>query len=138
MKFILFLDGKSPGAYLDEKLKVCEEIDELPRELTKCSCCKRHKINFPSIGNPVKYNLTKNYNQKTCECPCRHIARRIHNEWEKIHEVEDLISEEISEESDSTGSLEDFIVPDEGFSKKERKKLDRALQQFRGKKYIRR
>ena len=59
-------------------------------------------------------------------------------EWELVNEVEDLHSEEISEDSDSTGSLEDFIVPDEDFTKKERKKLDRALQHFRGKKSLRR
>ena len=138
MNFIQFLQGKSPETYLDEKLKICEEIDELPRELTDCVCCERHKINFPSIGNPVKYNLTKNYNQKTCECPCRHISRMICREWELVNEVEDLHSEESSSDSDSTGSLEDFIVPDEGFTKKERKKLDRALNHFRGKKGLRR
>jgi hypothetical protein len=51
-------------------------------------------------------------------------------EWELVNEIEDLDSEDISEESD-VGSLEDFIVPDEGFTKKERKKLDRALNHFR-------
>lgn len=138
MKFIEFLGSKSNETYLDEKLKICEEIDELPRELKNCFCCERHKINFPSIGNPVKYNLIKNNTPNACKCPCRHISRIICGEWEKIHEVEDLDSEEISEDSDSAGSLENFIVPDEGFTKKERKKLDRALQQFRGKKDIRR
>ena len=131
MNFIQFLQDKSPETYLDEKLKICKEIDVLPRELTDCVCCERHKINFPSIGNPVKFNLTKNDNQKICQCPCRHISRMICREWELVKEVEDLDSEEISEESDSMGSLEDFIVPDEGFTKKERKKLDRALNHFR-------
>ncbi len=134
MNFILFLDGKSPETYLDEKLKICKEIDILPRELTNCVCCERHKINFPVIGNPVKFNLFKNNTPKICHCPCRHISRMICREWELVNEVEDLDSEEISEDSDSMGSLEDFIVPDEGFTKKERKKLDRALNHFRGKK----
>lgn len=138
MNFIQFLQGKSPETYLDEKLKICENFDELPRELTNCTCCDRHKINFPSIGNPVKYNLTKNEEQNICECPCRHISRMICREWELVNEVEDLHSEESSSDSDSTGSLEDFIVPDEGFTKKERKKLDRALEHFRGKKGLRR
>jgi hypothetical protein len=138
MKFIEFLGSKSNETYLDEKLKLCEEIEELPRELTNCSCCERHKINFPVLGNPMKSTLFKDNTPNTCQCPCRHISRMICREWELVNEVEDLDSEEISEESDSTGSLEDFIVPDEGFTKKERKKLDRALQQFRGKKHIRR
>lgn len=138
MNFSTFLKGKSPETYLDEKLKICENFDELPGELKNCVCCDRHKINFPSIGNPVKYNLTKNTTPKTCKCPCRHIARMICREWELVNEVEDLESDDVSEDSDSTGSLEDFIVPDEGFTKKERKKLDRALNHFRGKKSIRR
>lgn len=132
MNFDKFLDGKSPETYLDEKLKICEIFDELPGELKNCACCDRHKINFPSIGNPVKYSLTKNDTPKTCKCPCRHIARMICREWELVNEVEDLESDDVSEDSDSTGSLEDFIVPDEGFTKKERKKLDRALNHFRG------
>jgi hypothetical protein len=138
MNFNIFLQGKSPETYLDEKLKICENFDELPRELTDCVCCERHKINFPSIGNPVKFNLFKNTTPKICQCPCRHIARMICREWELVNEVEDLESDDVSEDSDSTGSLEDFIVPDEGFTKKERKKLDRALNHFRGKKCLRR
>lgn len=138
MNFILFLDGKNPETYVDEKLEICKEIDLLPGELTDCVCCERHKINFPSIGNPVKYNLFKNNTPKMCQCPCRHIARMICREWELVNEVEDTFRQEISEDSDSTGSLEDFIVPDEGFTKKERKKLDRALNHFRGKKGLRR
>jgi len=138
MNFITFIQGKSSETYLDEKLKTCKEIDELPRELTDCVCCERHQKNFPSIGNPVKYNLFTDNTAKTCKCPCRHIARHICREWELVNEVEDLESDDVSEESDSMGSLEDFIVPDEGFTKKERKKLDRALNHFRGKKTFRR
>tara|TARA_B110000208_G_scaffold116922_1_gene143259 strand:+ start:27926 stop:28150 length:225 start_codon:yes stop_codon:yes gene_type:complete len=73
-------------------------------------------------------------------CPCRHNAREICREWDRIHEVENLsTAEENSEESDgSFGSLEEFIVEDEGFTKKERKKLDWPRRMFRGKKSLRR
>ena len=68
------------------------------------------------------------------------MARHICREWDLIHEVEDIGTEdsEESDEEDSAGSLEDFIVPDSGFKKKERKALDRALDKFRGKKSLRR
>jgi len=140
MNFDKFLKGKNPETYLDEKLKICGNFDELPRELNNCSCCERHKINFPTLGNRIVFKeYTSNYTQKECKCPCRHIARHICREWDTVNEVDECeTSEEESEESDSTGSLEDFIVPDEGFNKRERKKLDRALQHFRGKKTIRR
>jgi hypothetical protein len=140
MNFSTFLKGKSPETYLDEKLKICGNFDELPRELNNCSCCERHKINFPILGNRiVSKEYTVNFPQKECKCPCRHIARMICREWELVNEVDECeTSDEESEESDSTGSLEDFIVPDEGITKKERKKLDRALQHFRGKKSSRR
>lgn len=138
MNFTQFLQGKSPETYLDEKLKICGKFDELPRELNNCSCCERHRINFPILGNRiVSKEYTSNFPQKeiNCKCPCRHIARHICREWDTVNEVDECeTSEEESEESDSTGSLEDFIVPDEGFTKKERKKLDRALNHFRGKK----
>jgi hypothetical protein len=82
MKLTIFLNGKSAETYLDEKLKTCKEIDELPRELTDCGCCERHKINFPVIGNPIKFNLFKDRGTNVCKCPCRHIARHICREWE--------------------------------------------------------
>ena len=142
MNFVTFLKGKSPETYLDEKLKICGNFEELPRELNRCSCCERHKINFPILGNRiVSKEYTGNFQQKECKCkcPCRHIARHICREWDTVNEVDECeTSDEESEESDSTGSLEDFIVPDEGFTKKERKKLDRALERLRGKKGLRR
>jgi len=140
MNFDKFLKGKNPETYLDEKLKICGNFDELPRELNNCICCERHKIDFPTLGNRIVFKeYTSNYMQKECKCPCRHIARHICREWDTVNEVDECeTSEEEPEESDSTGSLEDFIVPDEGFTKKEKKKLDRALQHFRGKKTIRR
>ena len=68
------------------------------------------------------------------------MARQICREWDLIHGVEEVDTEDSkeSDEEDSAGSLEDFIVPDKGFKKKERKALDRALDKFRGKKSIRR
>lgn len=145
MKFEEFLNGKSPETYFDEKLKECKDYNELPRELNNCTCCKRHKINFPILGQRlVSKEYQTNYTEKECECecgcPCRHMARHICREWELIHEVEEVDTEdsEESDEEDSAGSLEDFIVPDSGFKRKERKALDKALNKFRGKKTLRR
>tara|TARA_Y100000992_G_C21027926_1_gene378913 strand:- start:21 stop:446 length:426 start_codon:yes stop_codon:yes gene_type:complete len=141
MKFEEFINGKSPETYFDEKLKECKDYEELPRELNNCTCCKRHKINFPILGQKiVSKEYTPNFEEKECKCPCRHIARHICREWELIHEVEDVSTEDSveSDEEDSAGSLEDFIVPDSGFKRKERKALDKALNKFRGKKTLRR
>lgn len=147
MKLEEFLNGKNPETYFDEKLKECKDYDELPRELNNCTCCERHRVNFPILGQRiVSKEYTTNYQKSDCKCkckckcPCRHIARHICREWDLIHEVEDIGTEdsEESDEEDSAGSLEDFIVPDSGFKKKERKKLDRALDKFRGKKSLRR
>lgn len=141
MKLEEFLNGKNPETYFDEKLKECKDYDELPRELNNCTCCDRHRINFPILGQGiVSKEYTSNYPKSNCKCPCRHMARHICREWDLIHEVEDIGTEdsEESDEEDSAGSLEDFIVPDSGFKKKERKALDRALDKFRGKKSLRR
>lgn len=145
MKLEQFLAGKDYETYFDEKLKECKDYTELPRELTHCTCCERHRINFPILGskdvcNEIKTNENVNKCECNCKCPCRHIARHICREWDLIHEVENIDTEDSDEldEEDSAGSLEDFIVPDKGFKKKERKELDRALDKFRGKKHLRR
>lgn len=146
MNFVDFLNGKSAETYFDEKIKECKFYDELPGELKNCTCCQRHRIDFPVLGRklvPTKNNYNLNYStdsvEKTCECPCRHIARHICRRWDLIHEVEDISTNDSDKsEEDSSGSLEDFIVYDEGFSKKERKTLDKALKNFRGKKKLRR
>ena len=114
MKFIDFLNGKNPETYLDEQLKMCKDLDELPRELIRCSCCPRHKVDFPVLS---RNNVTKPYFnnfEKICKCPCRHFARHLCKKWDLIHEVEDIgdTSDESSSD-DSAGSLEDFIVKDE-------------------------
>ena len=138
-----FLKGKSAETYFDEKLKECGNYEKLPDELVNCNCCKRHKICFPTLGLELpkfdKCNSTSKV-ENTCKCPCRHIARHICREWELINEVETLDTEDSteSEEDDSADSLEDFIVPDKGFKRKERKELDKALDKFRGKKHLRR
>ena len=134
MEFNKFLEGKNAETYLDEKIETCKSITKLPRELKNCVCCERHKINFPILGNPIKTNLFKDTTPKTCSCPCRHIARQICREWDRVNEVDDIGSEEYSEDSDSTGSLEDFIVPDEGLKKKECKELEKILNNYRDKK----
>tara|TARA_B100000287_G_C20640866_1_gene783419 strand:- start:1234 stop:1659 length:426 start_codon:yes stop_codon:yes gene_type:complete len=141
MKLEEFLNGKNPETYFDEKLKECKDYTMLPRELNNCTCCERHRVNFPILGQKiVSKEYTTNYPKSDCKCPCRHMARHICREWDLIHEVEDIGTEdsEESDEEDSAGSLEDFIVPDSGFKKKERKALDRALDKFRGKKSLRR
>lgn len=140
MNFKVFLNGKSPETYFDEKLRECKDISELPRELKNCTCCERHRVNFPIFGKRlVSKGYKCNHTEHDCKCPCRHLARQICGEWESIHEVEDINTDtEESDEEDSAGSLEDFIVPDSGFKKKERKALDKALNTFRGKKPLRR
>ena len=50
MKLEEFLNGKNVETYFDEKLKECKDYDELPRELNNCTCCSRHRINFPILG----------------------------------------------------------------------------------------
>ena len=141
MKLQEFLNGKSVETYFDEKLRECEDYDELPRELINCTCCKRHRVNFPVLGQDIKSKpLMKSETETECKCPCRHIARHICREWDLIHDVENISDEDSfeSEDEDSAGSLEDFIVPDKGFKKKDRKHLDKALDKFRGKKGLRR
>ncbi len=118
-----------------------QNMECIPEDLRKCKCCEIHRKDFPTLGSELpKFNGFKSFSVKTCLCPCRHIAREICREWDRINEVENLsTAEEDSEESDgSFGSLEEFIVEDSGLSKKERKKLDKALDMFRGKKSLRR
>tara|TARA_B110000444_G_C18241984_1_gene323497 strand:+ start:20 stop:445 length:426 start_codon:yes stop_codon:yes gene_type:complete len=141
MKLEDFLNGKNVETHFDEKLKECKDYDELPRELNNCTCCERHRVNFPILGQRlVSKEYTTNYSKGDCKCPCRHMARHICREWDLIHEVEEIGTEdsEESDEEDSAGSLEDFIVPDREFRRKERKTLDRTLDKFRGKKTLRR
>ena len=141
MKLKEFLKDKSYETYFDEKIKECKNLNELPRELNRCSCCERHKVNFPILGHRIPpNNIFKTTHGEQCNCPCRHIGRHLCREWDRIYEVDNLTetSEEDISEDDSYGSMEDFIVPDEGYTKKERKKLDKALDKFRGKKNCRR
>ncbi len=119
--------------------KNIKNMETIPRDLKNCKCCEHHRFNFPTLGSSLpKFNNNNNKNtNKDCKCPCRHIAREICRKWDEIHEVESINSEsEISSDSDDTpGSLEDFIVEDEGFNKKERKKLDKIINKFKKRKY---
>jgi hypothetical protein len=119
-----------------------KNLESIPEDLINCKCCDTHRKNFPTLGSELpKFNPNKDFSiKKPCLCPCRHVAREICREWDRINEVENLsTAEEDSEDSDaSIGSLKDFIVEDSGFTKKERKKLDKALDMFRGKKSLRR
>ena len=134
MNFINFLKDKHPENYIDEQLKNCKDYDELHRELVNCTCCERHRINFPILGNNNTYCKSTKDNsyktKKTCTCPCRHFARHICREWDLVNEVEDIndTSEESSEEEDSMSS---FISEDEGMTNKTRKKLDKVLKKIK-------
>lgn len=133
MTFKSFLMDIEPNDYLKNKIKNLKEIECLPLELTNCSCCERHRINFPSIGNPIKYNLFKRETVNACKCPCRHIARKICKEWELENDIRDIdnLSERSTSESGSDNSLNDFIVPDKGLTRKEKKKLNKITDRLR-------
>lgn len=128
--------------YFDQKIEECKNYSEIPIELRNCECCVRHKLNFPTIGcNIVAFDRHKIKEINVCKCPCRHIARHLCREWELVNEVDDtssISSTDSSEEIVSSDSIFDFIDEDEGFTKKERKQLDKALQHFKGKKNLRR
>jgi hypothetical protein len=131
-----FLNGKNFETYFDEKLKECKDYENLPDELVNCNCCERHKICFPTLGLELpKFDKCKVAVkiENECKCPCRHIARHICREWEFINEVKTLNTEDSteSEEDDSSGSLEDFIVPNKRFKSKERKALNNVIEQIR-------
>lgn len=148
MNFSTYLDinNTTVETYFDKIMRECKDFDELPRELVKCKCCARHKINFPTLECklPTSNELILSYkttNSCECECPCRHIARHICREWDVLNEVEDIYSdEEISEDSDeetSYNSMDDFIVEDDEkefkFTKKARRELRNAIELFKSK-----
>lgn len=117
--------------------KDCEYLDDIPQDLKNCKCCATHRLDFPTLGSVLPHcNSEKIKIEKECKCPCRHIAREICRKWEIVNEVEDITnSEEMSEDSESSGSLKDFIVEDTGLSKKTRCKFNKVLSMFRGKNY---
>jgi len=152
MNFLDFLKIRdlSEIEYISEK---CES-DVIPDELIECKCCDKHKNNFPKITNNgnVKWNgmldwdkETDYYKESECRCPCRHIARHICIVIENRHIYDNLTDSdsdsdsdsesqslgedsERSEDSDSAGSLKDFIVEDSGMSSRERRKLEKAVR----------
>ena len=135
MNFINFLKDKHPENYLDEQLKNCKDYDELPRELVNCTCCERHRINFPILGNNNTYCKSSKDNsyktEKTCTCPCRHFARHICREWDLVNEVEDINDTSDESSSEEEDSMSSFISEDEGMSSKTRKKLDKVIRKFK-------
>jgi len=142
LKEFLNINKIDVETYFNDKMEECENLDGLPREIASCVCCVRHKRDFPVLGEPLTtVRKPKNSTYKhECDCPCRHIARHLCREYIRVHEIEDIsqTDDESEYDSDSVGSLEDFIVEDYGFNKKERKTLDKALNKFRGKKTLRR
>lgn len=128
--------------YFDDKFKNCKDLDALPAELVKCTCCKKHKFNFPTLEcelptlpKPEEYN---NWGCN-CDCPCRHIARHLCREWDLVNEVDEINTESETEESevDSEDSINDFIVSDdEGeyeFTKEARDELRQIVNSFKRK-----
>jgi len=114
--------------------KDCEYLDDIPQDLKNCKCCDIHRLKFPTLGSVLQhYNSEKIKIEKDCGCPCRHIAREICRKWEIVNEVEDITnSEEMSEDSESSGSLKDFIVKDK-MSNRTRNKLNSVLSMFKQK-----
>ena len=136
------IDNKTDAeTYFNEKMNNCINLDILPKELVKCTCCDRHKIDFPTLGCKLSTSVNKDINTPECTCPCRHIARHLCREWDIVNEVEDINSsdEELSEDTDqdSYNSMDDFIVEDDEkefkFTKKARKELRRAIELFKSK-----
>ncbi len=115
-------------------LKNCNLLGDIPRDLKNCRCCSNHRERFPTLGSILPhYEPNKIKVQKECKCPCRHIAREFCRKWDFINEVEDISSEEeLSEDSDSSGSLKDFIVKDK-MSNRTRNKLNSVLSMFKQK-----
>ena len=139
LKEFLNINKIDVETYFNNKMEECSDMDGLPREITSCVCCVRHKRDFPVLGEPLTTVRKSKTSANECKCPCRHIARHLCRQYIRVHEIEDISqTDDESEYSDSVGSLEDFIVEDYGFNKKERKTLDKALNKFRGKKTLRR
>tara|TARA_Y100000389_G_scaffold205043_1_gene262367 strand:- start:2813 stop:3250 length:438 start_codon:yes stop_codon:yes gene_type:complete len=145
MNFKEYLKLKKIDAetYFDNKMDNCKDLDTLPAELVNCKCCKKHKFNFPTLEcelptlpKPGEYN---NWGCD-CHCPCRHIARHLCREWDRVNEVDVIdTDEELSEESeaDSDDSIHDFIVEDDEteykLSKGARRELRNIIEVFKRK-----
>ena len=135
---------------VSEYVDIKQNVNKVPNELINCTCCVRHKFNFPKNNKWVDINKSnKNVNKKLCKCPCRHVARNLFRQccldnMESIEENENLGSEsersesesesigsesERSEESESIDSDDSFIVKDT-MSKKARKELNKIKKKF--------
>ena len=144
MNFKDYLKHKNTDVetYFDKVMNECKDLDALPTELVKCKCCKKHKFNFPTLECKLPA-LPKpdDYEDSQCNCPCRHIARHLCREWDLIHEVDEIDTDEKESEDseiDSEDSINDFIVSDdEGeykFTKEARDELRKIVDAFKGKK----
>lgn len=137
----LELKKKDAETYFDKTIKSCKDLDVLPAELVNCRCCERHKFNFPTLECKLPA-LPKlgDFKNSECSCPCRHIARHVCREWDLVNEVEELGSDESSEDSDvdSEDSINDFIVSDDEteykFNKEARNELRKIVDSLKGKK----
>ncbi len=125
MRFCDYLEKKdiTQDEYSCLKMDNVCDTGKLPKRLLECDCCSRHAKDFPMSPDWARRSSCTNA-VNNCPCPCRHVARFLCMQLEYI---ETLQSETESSETDSSGSLEDFIVPDKGMRHKERKKLNKIL-----------
>ena len=152
MKLLDYLAGKNKSVteYIAEKNESITPESLIPEELYKCDCCDNHKKlclitdkNKNHWENIQKLITSENNHMEflnflECQCPCKDItimwckrilSIKIERQEVRESESESLGSEsERSEESDSAGSLKDFIVEDSGLSSRERRKLDKVLK----------
>jgi hypothetical protein len=136
---------------LDTLGNLCPYLKTIPSELRNCTCCERHKLNFPnddvkwediSQSESSEFNLTVS----ECDCTCRYISRLIYKHiyeesssdcsdcsdysYETLEDSdgsESLGSEDSdrSEDSEETDSDDSFIVKDDGMPSAVRRKLDK-------------
>jgi len=127
----------------------CTFLKVVPQELRDCTCCERHRKNFPK-DNVKWVDIEQSERSKfstippECDCPCRFISRMICrripddlSESSSEYSYENLNSDSDgetlgSEDSESdlgsdyeTDSDDSFIVKDSGMSRNVRMKLDK-------------
>tara|TARA_B110000967_G_C18427692_1_gene336976 strand:- start:22 stop:489 length:468 start_codon:yes stop_codon:yes gene_type:complete len=139
---------------VSEYINIKQNVNKVPNELINCTCCIRHKFNFPKNNKWIDiHKSTKNVNKKVCKCPCRHVARNLFRQCcldtadlKSIEENENSGEESIGSESESIGSESEtrsedsesesigsddsFIVKDT-MSKKARKELNKIKKRFK-------
>ena len=154
MRFLDYLleNGMSVQEYDKTIVKNADKNTIIPKELSECDCCVLHAQSRSftnSNGNTFRmdgdYSLDGDYSpdygasSQGCVCPCKtmasYMAFLIYDDIETLSDSETNSDSEslgedsdLSEDSKSAGSLEDFIVEDEGFSHRERRKLNKVLK----------